>query len=62
MSGTVTSWGSLTSTVNPQWVYGAGVPTLVMPNGSIYSRTDGTLGARIYVTSGGGTWLAIAGV
>lgn len=46
---------------NVTWTSGAGVPSGGVANGSIYSRTDGSTGARIYV-SNGTTWTAIAGV
>lgn len=40
---------------------GVGAPSLVEANGSLYARSDGTLGARLYV-SNGATWAAVAGV
>lgn len=46
----------------PTWTAGTGAPTATQPVGSIYSRTDGTAGARLYVSAGGGTWAAVAGV
>jgi hypothetical protein len=39
-----------------------GAPTCTAPNGSLYLRSDGTAGARLYVTSGSGTWTAVPGV
>lgn len=41
---------------------GTGAPSATRPVGSIYMRTDGTTGARLYVSAGGGTWAAVAGV
>lgn len=54
-TGTVTNNGAT-------WTAGTGAPTSTQPVGSIYSRTDGTSGARLYVSAGGGTWSAVAGV
>jgi hypothetical protein len=41
---------------------GTGAATGTQPAGSLWLRTDGATGTRIYVSSGGGTWLPIAGV
>jgi hypothetical protein len=41
---------------------GTGVASGTQPSGSIFIRTDGAAGARIYVSQGGGTWIAIATV
>ena len=41
---------------------GAGAATGTQPAGSMWLRTDGAAGSRIYVSAGGGTWAAIAGV
>jgi hypothetical protein len=46
----------------PTWTAGTGAPASTQPNGSLYSRTDGTTGTRLYVSSGGGTWLPVAAV
>lgn len=43
-------------------ITGAGVPTCTAPAASMYLRSDGTAGARIYISAGGGTWAAVAGV
>lgn len=43
------------------WTSGTAAPTSTMPAGSLYSRTTGTLGARLYVSSGAG-WNPIPGV
>lgn len=56
---------SLTGTVGINAVTlgtGAGVPLGVQPSGSLWLRTDGVVGARLYVSQGGGAWLAVAGV
>lgn len=50
------------------WTSGLGQPLAVVDptkwptSGSIYSQTDGILGARIFVAQGNGTWLSITGV
>jgi hypothetical protein len=41
---------------------GAGAPTSTKPSGSLYMRTDGGVGTRLYVSQGAGSWLAVAGV
>ncbi len=41
---------------------GAGVPVGVEPNASLWLRTDGALGSRLYVSAGAGVWAAVAGV
>jgi hypothetical protein len=41
---------------------GTGVASGTQPSGSIWIRTDGAAGARIYVSQGGGTWIPIATV
>lgn len=48
----------------PRIVPGTGAPSalLVLTKGSLYLRTDGAVGSTIYVSQGGGTWNAIAGV
>lgn len=50
--------GSGAATVNS----GTGAPTATRPVGSLYLRTDGASGSRLYVSAGGGTWNAVAGV
>lgn len=39
-----------------------GAPTFSAPAGSLFLRTDGGSGARLYVSAGGGTWTAVSGV
>jgi hypothetical protein len=46
----------------PQWSSGTGVPAFTAPRGSMFSRTDGTVGATLYVSQGAGTWNAVAAV
>lgn len=46
----------------PVLLSGNGAPTSTQPSGSIWIRTDGGLNNRIYVSQGGGSWNAIAGV
>ena len=41
---------------------GTGVASGTQPSGSIWIRTDGAAGARIYVSAGAGSWVAIAAV
>ncbi len=41
---------------------GTGAATGTQPSGSIWIRTDGSAGARIYVSAGAGTWVPIAAV
>jgi hypothetical protein len=41
---------------------GAGAATGTQPSGSIWISTNGSAGARIYVSQGGGTWVPIASV
>lgn len=43
-------------------ISGAGVPTCTAPAGSMYLRTDGASGSRLYISAGSGTWAAVAGV
>jgi hypothetical protein len=50
-----------TTAAAPTITSGAGAPATVTPNGSLFIRTDGTLGARLYV-SNGATWAATANV
>lgn len=41
---------------------GTGAATGTQPAGSLFLRTDGATGTRLYVSAGGGTWNAVAGV
>lgn len=61
--GTTTVGGALAiGASGPTITSGAGAPSATKPNGSVYLRTDGTTGSRVYVSAGAGTWNAIAGV
>jgi hypothetical protein len=53
---------ALNSKTGPTIRAGTGAATGTQPSGSLWLRTDGTTANRLYVTSGGGTWLAVAGV
>jgi hypothetical protein len=47
----------------PLIVTGAGVPAISAPAGSLFLRTDGAAGTRLYVNqNGAATWAAVAGV
>ena len=46
----------------PSWTTGSGAPAATAPVGSLYSRVGGAVGATLYVSRGGGTWAAVAGV
>jgi hypothetical protein len=46
----------------PTWTEGAAAPSSTQPIGSLYSRAGGAVGATLYVSRGGGTWAAVAGV
>lgn len=46
----------------PTILSGTGAATGTQPKGSIFMRTDGAAGSTLYVSQGGGTWNAIAGV
>jgi hypothetical protein len=55
--------GSVTlGATGPTWTQGTVAPTVVAPVGSLYSRVGGAVGATLYVSRGGGTWAAVAGV
>lgn len=41
---------------------GTGVPSTNQPIGSMWLRSDGTSGARLYISAGSSTWNAVAGV
>jgi hypothetical protein len=62
-AGSTTQVDSLIlGTSGPTITTGAGVPATTTPKGSIYFRTGGTVGSTFYVSQGGGTWNAVAGV
>jgi hypothetical protein len=41
---------------------GTGAPSGTHPSGSLWMRSDGAVGSRLYVSQGGGTWTPVAGV
>lgn len=53
---------SATTTTGNVAITGAGAASGTQPKGSIWLRTDGGVGSTLYVSQGGGTWNAIAGV
>lgn len=59
---TLTTGVRVNGTGGPIWIAGAGVPVSSQPLGSLWSRTDGGVGTTLYVSRGGGTWAAVAGV
>jgi hypothetical protein len=62
------AWRAWFQQIQRRWTSGTGPPaTVVSPDplpisGSLYSRTDGTVGARLYVAQGNGAWLPVPGV
>jgi hypothetical protein len=50
------------STVGPTWTTGTAVPSATAPVGSLYSKTNGTVGATVYISRGAGVWNPIPGV
>jgi hypothetical protein len=67
IGATTPASGTFTTTktggvVGATWTAGNGAPSDAQPIGSLYSRTDGSLGTRLYVSAGGGAWNAVAGV
>jgi hypothetical protein len=67
---TVDSFGNSSATgqlqigggTGPTWTTGSAAPAATAPVGSLYSRVGGAVGATLYVSRGGGTWAAVAGV
>jgi hypothetical protein len=51
--------GSITG---PTWTTGTALPSTAEPVGSLYSRVGGVVGGTLYVSRGGGSWNAVAGV
>lgn len=41
------------------WTSGTGAPIAAQPVGSLYSQEDGTVGATLYVSQGGGVWTVV---
>jgi hypothetical protein len=50
------------SVTGPTWTTGTTAPLAAEPVGSLYSRVGGAVGATLYISRGGGTWAAVAGV
>jgi hypothetical protein len=46
----------------PTWTAGNGAPSGTKPIGSLYSNVSGGTGSILYVSRGGGTWIAVPGV
>jgi hypothetical protein len=44
------------------WVAGVGAPIHVTARGSLFSQVDGGVGSTLWVSQGGGSWLAVSGV
>lgn len=63
-TGNTTMGDLILGTSGPRIIQRTGVPPviLVLPRGSLYLRTDGAVGSTLYVSQGGGTWNAVAGV
>lgn len=61
-AGITTAASYVIGSSGPTITSGSGVPSSTQPDGSLYIRRSTTTGNRIYVTSGGGTWAAVAGV
>jgi hypothetical protein len=62
-SGNLTAASIMTGAAGgPTWTTGSTAPAATAPVGSLYSRVGGAVGATLYVSRGGGTWAAVAGV
>jgi hypothetical protein len=62
-AGSSTQVDSLTVTAaGPTIRSGTGAASGTQPRGSQWLRTDGGVGSTLYVSQGGGTWNAVAGV
>jgi hypothetical protein len=44
------------------WAAGTGAPTANLARGSLWSQVDGGVGSTLWVSQGGGAWLAVGGV
>lgn len=62
VAGTLVANKWALSATGPTHSFGTGVPATTEPKGSLFSRTDGAVGTTLYVSQGGGTWNAVAGV
>lgn len=54
--------GFIVGAAGPTITSGSAAPAATQPVGSLYLRTGGAVGATLYVSRGGGTWAAVAGV
>ena len=54
--------GGFSNNDDVTWTAGTSVPTATQIAGSLYSRTNGPVGGRLYVSAGGGVWNAVPGV
>lgn len=61
-SGNVSAVSLMLSAGSITWTTGSGAPSGTQPVGSLYSNLTGAVGATLYVSRGGGTWTAVAGV
>lgn len=63
-NGLLTNGMIILGSGGPRITTGSGAPPVVLSlaKGSLYIRVDGGVGSTIYVSQGGGTWNAIAGV
>jgi hypothetical protein len=59
---TVTVPLAIGATGGPTIRSGTGAAIGTQPSGSLWLRTDGSAGARLYVSQGGGTWVPVASV
>lgn len=50
------------ASTGPTVTSGTGAPSSTQPNASLFLRTDGSTGSRLYVSAGSGTWAAVASV
>jgi len=60
--GATISQLNVSADTGPNIRSGTGAATGTQPSGSIWLRTDGSAGARMYVSQGGGTWIPVASV
>jgi hypothetical protein len=55
----VGGFGGFTLPSGVTWTSGTGAPIAAQPVGSLYSQEDGTVGATLYVSQGGGVWTVV---
>lgn len=61
-SGNATIASAIIGSSGPTIKAGTGAASGTQPKGSVWLRTDGGVGTTMYVSQGGGTWNAVAGV